>query len=241
MLLLIPHTHWEGAVFKTREGYLQVGLPNILAALEMLRQHPEYRFVLDQVAYIKPFLERYPNEEASFRQFRSDGRLQVAGATDVMNDNNMPSGESIAHQLLLGKTYFRDEAELRRQHRMGPRHLWTQRTNAADTEVGRTAILLVPARECVASIHLSEFWWEGIDGTRISAFWLPFGYGNFFDVPKSQFEFDEFARQRYAQLERLCERGRNGCSWPEVTSQRRKKTYPQKVAKFNAESPMRHF
>src|SRR5271169_4638111 len=81
VLLLIPHTHWEGAVFKTREGYLQLGLPNILAALEMIRQHPEYRFVLDQVAYIKPFLERYPNEEASFRQFLAEGRLQVAGAT----------------------------------------------------------------------------------------------------------------------------------------------------------------
>ena len=26
----IPHTHWEGAVFKTREEYLEMGLPNIL-------------------------------------------------------------------------------------------------------------------------------------------------------------------------------------------------------------------
>ena len=32
---VIPHTHWEGAVFKTREEYLEMGLPNILKALRL--------------------------------------------------------------------------------------------------------------------------------------------------------------------------------------------------------------
>jgi alpha-mannosidase len=232
VLLLIPHTHWEGAVFKTREGYLQEGLPNILAALEMLRQHPDYRFVLDQVAYIRPFLERYPNEEATFRQFLSDGRLQVAGATDVMHDNNMPSGESIAHQLLLGKTYFRDK--LNYDVNTG----WALDTfghNAQMPQLLKLAGLQsywfqrgVPGVDTP-----SEFWWEGIDGTRVAAFWLPFGYGNFFDVPKSQFEFDAFARQRYAQLdayakgpERMLLAGSDVAA-PE-------EDLPEKVAKFNA-------
>jgi len=49
-LWIIPHSHWEGAVFKTREEYLQMGLPNILTAVELLKKYPDYRFVLDQVA-----------------------------------------------------------------------------------------------------------------------------------------------------------------------------------------------
>src|SRR3954469_23281959 len=73
----IPHTHWEGAVFKTREEYLQMGLPNILKAIKLLKQHPEYKFALDQVAYFKPFLERYPEEAAAFRQFVAEGRLEI--------------------------------------------------------------------------------------------------------------------------------------------------------------------
>ena len=52
---IIPHTHWEGAVFKTREEYLESDLPNILKALSLLKTYPDYRFVLDQVAYVKPF------------------------------------------------------------------------------------------------------------------------------------------------------------------------------------------
>src|ERR1700677_330176 len=76
-LYYIPHTHWEGAVFKTREGYLDMGLQNILRAMRLLKTYPDYKFTLDQVAYFKPFLERYPEEEAAFRQFIAEGRLEI--------------------------------------------------------------------------------------------------------------------------------------------------------------------
>src|SRR6516225_2522902 len=105
---VVPHTHWEGAVFKTREEYLEIGLPHILKALYLLKKYPEYRFVLDQMCYVRPFIERYPAEVASFRQFLSEGRLQIAGGTDTMHDNNIPSGESIVRQYLLSKSYFRN-------------------------------------------------------------------------------------------------------------------------------------
>src|SRR5689334_386640 len=106
-LWVIPHTHWEGAVFKTREEYLEIGLPHILTALNLLRTHPKYRFVLDQVAYVKPFLERFPEEAPEFRKFVAEGRLQIVGANDVMLDVNIPSGESWVRQALYGKEYYK--------------------------------------------------------------------------------------------------------------------------------------
>ena len=83
-LYYIPHTHWEGAVFKTREGYLEMGLPHILKALQLLKQHPDYKFTLDQVAYFKPFLERYPEETAAFRRFDHDSRLGARSARGTL-------------------------------------------------------------------------------------------------------------------------------------------------------------
>src|SRR3954463_8735304 len=91
---VIPHTHWEGAVFKTREEYLEMGLPHILQAIYLLKTQPDYRFVLDQVAYVRPFLERYPEQEADFRRFLKEGRLQLVLGLDVMPDVNMPGGET---------------------------------------------------------------------------------------------------------------------------------------------------
>src|SRR5580692_11376961 len=76
-VVVIPHTHWEGAVFETREEYLREGLPNILHALHLLRTFPDYRFVLDQASYVEPFLERYPQDSAEFRRYVSQGRLQI--------------------------------------------------------------------------------------------------------------------------------------------------------------------
>src|SRR3954467_15316417 len=87
---IIPHTHWEGAVFKTREQYLEMGLPHILQALRLLKTQPDYRFVLDQVAYIRPFLDRYPEEKPAFKQFVEEGRLQIVLGMDVMPDVTCP-------------------------------------------------------------------------------------------------------------------------------------------------------
>src|SRR5437016_11393237 len=97
-LYYIPHTHWEGAVFKTREGYLDEGLVNILKAIRLLQEFPEYKFALDQVAYFRPFIERYPEEAAAFRRFVAERRLEIVGGMDVMPDDVKPGGESFVHQ-----------------------------------------------------------------------------------------------------------------------------------------------
>src|ERR1700732_4857932 len=81
VLIVVPHTHWEGAVFKTREEYLQIGLPHIMKALSLLQRYPQYHYVLDQMAYVRPFLERYPNEVATFKKMLDEHRLEIAGGT----------------------------------------------------------------------------------------------------------------------------------------------------------------
>ena len=206
-LWIIPHTHWEGAVFKTREEYLEIGLPYILTALELLKAHPEYRFVLDQVAYVKPFLERYPEQAAVFRKLVSEGKLELVGANDVMLDVNIPSGESWIRQVLYGKTYYREKlgadvtvgwaldtfghhAQMPQLLKLaGYKSYWFQRgVHSNDTP--------------------SEFLWEGIDGTRIPAFWLPLGYGMFYPTPGGLFEFDRYAREQWEALG-------NYSRWPE--------------------------
>ena len=50
--------------------------------MKHLKQQPDYRFVLDQVAYVKPFLKRYPDQEREFRKFLTEGRLQLVGGLD---------------------------------------------------------------------------------------------------------------------------------------------------------------
>ncbi len=198
-LWLIPHTHWEGAVFKTRDEYLEMGLPNILKAMRLLREQPGFRFTLDQVAYVRPFLERYPSEEADFRRFLAEGRLQVAGAFDVMPDDNMPGGETFIRQMQYGKGYYRDKLGV--DVTTG----WLLDTFGHHAQIPQLLTLGgyksfwffrgVPKQD-----HPSEFFWEGIDGTRIAAFWLPHGYGLFYPNRNDAAAFGEAAEARFEAL-----------------------------------------
>ena len=200
VLWIIPHTHWEGAVFKTREEYLEMGLGNISAALHLLGEHPEYRFVLDQVAYVRPYLERYPEDSATFRKFVKEGRLQLVGGTDIMPDVNMPSGESLVHQILYGKGYYHDQLGV--DVTVG----WNLDTFGHNAQMPQ--ILNLAGYKSywffrgVSSLETpSEFLWRGIDGTQIPAFWLPRGYALFYHSPGNPAEFERFARERFAALD----------------------------------------
>jgi len=199
LALVIPHTHWEGAVFKTRAEYLDIGLPHILKALNLLKRYPDYRFVLDQMCYVRPFLERYPAEAAAFQRFLEEGRLQIAGGTDSMHDNNMPSGESIVRQFLLGKGYFRER--LGYEVKTG----WGLDTFGHNAQMPQ--ILKLAGMESywfqrgVPNIQTpAEFLWQGIDGTRVPAFWLPISYGALANIPANLNEFERMVRSRFDAL-----------------------------------------
>jgi alpha-mannosidase len=196
---VIPHTHWEGAVFKAREEYLEMGLPHILKALRLLKTQPNYRFVLDQVAYVKPFLERYPEEEAAFRRFVAEGRLQLVLGMDIMPDVNMPGGETFIRQVQYGKGYYRKKLGV------AVTAAWLIDTFGHHAQMPQLLTLSgyrsfwfsrgVPNRN-----HPSEFLWEGIDGTRIPAFWLPYSYGLLYGSPRDLPRFSAFVKRRFDLL-----------------------------------------
>jgi alpha-mannosidase len=195
----IPATHWEGAVFKTREQYLEIGLPHILTALKLLSDYPDYRFTLDQVCYVKPFLERYPEEAVAFKQFVKEGRLHIVGATVTMHDANIPSGESMVRHILYGKTYYRDTLGV--DVNVG----WALDTFGHCAQMPQILKLAgytsywfqrgVPDNEVP-----SEWIWEGIDGSRIPAFYLPRSYGLMGHTPDKIDEFVASVKKRFDSL-----------------------------------------
>jgi alpha-mannosidase len=196
----IPHCHWEGAVFQTREQYLAMGLPFILHALQLLRTYPEYRYTIDQACYVRPFLERYPEEAAAFRQFVNEGRLAIVGGTDSMLDVNMPGGESFVRQVLYAKGYFR--AALGIDVTTG----WQLDTFGHHAQMPQLLKLAGFRtfwffRGVASWEHPAEFLWEGLDGTRIPALWLAQGYCYLYGSPKTLSEFNAFVAQRYHGLD----------------------------------------
>lgn len=198
-LYYIPHTHWEGAVFKTREEYLQMGLVNIMKAIHLLKKYPNFKFTLDQVAYFKPFLERYPEEAAAFRKFVKEGRLQIVGGMDVMPDVVKPGGELFVRQMQYGKQYCREKLGV------DVTVAWLVDTFGHHPQMPQLLKLAgfksfwfcrgVPKDEIP-----SEFLWRGIDGTDMPAIWIPGFYGLFYGPPRDPAGFASFFQGRFDAL-----------------------------------------
>jgi alpha-mannosidase len=198
-LYYIPHTHWEGAVFKTREAYLDMGLQNILRAMRLLKAYPDCKFTLDQVAYFKPFLERYPEQEADFRRFIAEGRLGIVGGMDVMPDDVKPGGELFVRQIQYGKQYCREKLGLE------VTVAWLLDTFGHHPQIPQ--ILKLAGYKSfwfcrgVPNDNMpSEFLWQGIDGSKIPAFWLPGFYGLFYGAPREYPQFKKFFQDRFDYL-----------------------------------------
>jgi len=198
LLFIIPHTHWEGAVFKTRAEYLEIGLPNILKALAILEKYPHYRFVLDQSCYVEPFLKKYPFPEGDkLKKFISEGRLEICGGTHVMLDVNMPCGESFVRQVLHAKGFFRKELGVEvtagwQLDTFGHHAQMPQLLKLA----GYTSFWF--SRGVPDPGTPVEFLWEGIDGSRIPAFWVPYGDG--YGSPQFLKSFTEFFQKKFDAL-----------------------------------------
>ena len=234
-LWIVPHTHWEGAVFKTREEYLEIGLPNILTVLRLLKTHPEYRFAYDQMAFIKPFLERYPEEAADFRKFVAEGRLQIVGGTDVMPDVNMPSGESWVRSALYGKSYFRDELGV--DVTVG----WNIDTFGSHAQMPQL-LKLAGFKSYWASRGVPnkdtppEFLWQGIDGTQIPMFYLGPAAGSFNGAPDNVVLFERYALDQFAALGPFT-RGDDRLAYAMTTAVAEADVnLPDRVKEFNRES-----
>jgi len=177
-----------------------MGLSNILSAVRLLEKYPEYKFALDQVAYFKPFIERYPELAPEFRKFVKEGRLELVGGMDVMPDDVKPGGELFVRQIQYGQRYVRE------QFGRNVDAAWLLDTFGHHPQLPQLLKLggyksFWFCRGQFGDNTPSEFNWQGIDGSTIPAFWLPGFYGLLYGPPRDQAGFDKFFEGQFRFLE----------------------------------------
>jgi alpha-mannosidase len=74
--------------------------------LDLLERYPEYTFVASQVQQFKWLSEDYPDVFERVKQAVKGGRFIPIGGSWVECDTNMPSGEALVRQFLLGQRFF---------------------------------------------------------------------------------------------------------------------------------------
>jgi alpha-mannosidase len=78
------------------------------AHIELALRDPDYRFVLAEVDYLKPFFDTHPERRADLRALMAEGRAELIGGTYNEPNTNLTGAETTIRNLVYGIGYQRD-------------------------------------------------------------------------------------------------------------------------------------
>jgi alpha-mannosidase len=118
-MFMISHFHYDPVWWNTQGAYTSVwtddppgrcrnGFELVHAHLEMARREAEYKFVLAEVDYLKPYWDTHPEDRADLRRLIAEGRLEVMGGTYNEPNTNLTSPETTIRNLVHGSGFQRD-------------------------------------------------------------------------------------------------------------------------------------
>jgi alpha-mannosidase len=76
-------------------------------ALQLMNEYPDYAYTQSAAAYNEWMAQKYPSLNAEIKKRIDEGRWEIVGGMWVEPDLNMPDGESLVRQLLVGKRWYK--------------------------------------------------------------------------------------------------------------------------------------
>jgi alpha-mannosidase len=125
-MFMVPHFHYDPVWWNSQAGYLSTwdDLPAVAqdhrsapqrTAMELVRAHldaarldPDYKFVLAELDYLKPYWDAFPGDRAELRQLIADGRVELVGGMYNEPNTNLTGLESTIRNTVYGVGYQRD-------------------------------------------------------------------------------------------------------------------------------------
>jgi alpha-mannosidase len=148
-------------------------------ALQLMYEYPQYTYTQSAAQYNAWLAEKYPDLNAAIAQRIKEGRWEVVGGMWVEPDLNMPDGESLVRQLLVGKRWYKQAYGVdvrigwnpdsfgytwqlpQIYKKSGVDYFVTQKMTWNDTN----------------QLPFKLFWWESPDGSKVLAY-FPHDYAN---------------------------------------------------------------
>jgi len=148
-------------------------------SLQLMNEYPGYTFTQSAAAYNSWIAEKYPEMNDQIRQRIKQGRWEIVGGMWVEPDLNMPDGESLVRQLLVGKRFYKQQYGVdvrigwnpdsfgynwqlpQIYKKSGVDYFVTQKMTWNDTN----------------KLPFKLFWWQSPDGSKVLSY-FPHDYAN---------------------------------------------------------------
>ena len=123
---MVSHFHYDPVWWDTQGDFTEARLllpgedgtlPEVRTAFELVALHldearrdPDYKFVLAEIDYLKPYLDTHPEDRADLRRFLAEGRVEMVGGNYNEPNTNLTGAESTIRNAVYGLAYQRDVA-----------------------------------------------------------------------------------------------------------------------------------
>src|SRR5580700_5015907 len=153
------------------------------SVLDLMREYPDFKFTMSSARTYEWMQEKYPDLFKQIEQRVKEGRWEIIGGMWVEPDLNMPDGESLVRQILVGKRYFLQNfgADIKigwNPDSFGYNWQLPQIYKKSGIDYFVTSKLLWATDYTKFPYRL--FWWEAPDGSRLLTY-FPHEYANDFN------------------------------------------------------------
>jgi alpha-mannosidase len=106
---LAGNAHIDAAWLWPRSETIDVVKRTFTTALQLMNEYPDYTYTQSAAQYNEWMADKYPALNDQIRQRIKEGRWEIVGGMWVEPDLNLPGGESLVRQLLVGQRYFQQQ------------------------------------------------------------------------------------------------------------------------------------
>jgi alpha-mannosidase len=148
-------------------------------ALQLMYEYPEYTYTQSAAAYNEWIADKYPDMNAEIAQRIKEGRWEIVGGMWVEPDLNMPDGESLVRQILVGKRWFKQQYGVDTRIGWNPDSFgYTWQLPQIYKKSGIDYFVTQKMAWCDTNqLPFKFFWWESPDGSKVLTY-FPHDYAN---------------------------------------------------------------
>jgi alpha-mannosidase len=99
---------WSSGDASTRPLFANNSFALVDAHLDLALRDPDYRFVLAEIDYLKPYFDVHPHRREDLRRLMAQGRVELLGGTYNEPNTNLTGPETTIRNLVYGIGYQRD-------------------------------------------------------------------------------------------------------------------------------------
>ncbi|MBQ9855449.1 MAG: alpha-mannosidase [Clostridia bacterium] len=175
---LIGNAHLDPVWLWTwKEGFHEIKA-TFQSALDRMNEFEGYVFTCACASYYEWVEENAPEMFREIQRRVKEGRWKIVGGMWVQPDMNSLSGESIARQLLMSQRYFREKfgVTVKTGYNVDTFGHNGQLPQILNLSGIVNYVWMRPMMNENANIPEGALLWEGIDGSKVTAFRIPWGY-----------------------------------------------------------------